>query len=218
MAHDHEGQSPDFGGDGARVFAQKGFAGASLEEISERAGYTTGALYHHFANKEQLLLELLRTGWSIRNTRWVESVGQVIEDQTTDPFETLSRFVIERSDRDDEREPLRGEIWLYALRNPEGMAIVADKFREQIDGLVPVIATVMERLGTAPGIEPDEMTTVALALFQGLVQRRRMDPSSVPDDLFARVLRRLFAPSATEDGEPSTQPAGTPPKRTGPRT
>ena len=205
-------------GAAARVFAQKGFAGASLEEISELAGYTTGALYHHFANKEQLFLELLRSGWSIRNAPWGEAVSRVFEDETTDPFDALSRFVIERSDRDDEREPLRGEIWLYALRNPEGMAIVADELREQIDGLVAVIAKVMERLGTAPGIEPDEMTAVALALFQGLVQRRRINPSTVPDDLFARVLRRLFAPAAAEDDEPSTQPAGTPPKRTGPRT
>jgi AcrR family transcriptional regulator len=185
-------------GAAARVFAQKGFAGASLEEISELAGYTTGALYHHFANKEQLFLELLRTGWSIRNVQWVEAVSRVFEDQTTDPFDALSRFVIERSDRDNEREPLQGEIWLYALRNPEGMAIVADKLREQTDGLVPVIAAVMERIGTAPGINPDEMTTVALALFQGLVQRRRMDPRTVPDDLFARVLRRLFAPAPPE--------------------
>ena len=99
-------------------------------------------------------MELLRTGWSIRNAQWVEAVSSVFADETTDPFDARSRFVVERSDRGDEREPLRGEIWLYALRNPEGMAIVADQLREQTEGLVPVMAAVMERLGSAPGIDP----------------------------------------------------------------
>lgn len=33
----------------ADVFADCGFAGASLEQIAGRAGVTRGALYHHFA-------------------------------------------------------------------------------------------------------------------------------------------------------------------------
>jgi len=47
---------------------------------------------------------------------------------------------------------------------------------------------------TPSGISPQEMTTVALALFQGLVRRRLIDPASVPDDLYPRVLRRLMEP------------------------
>jgi hypothetical protein len=37
------------------------------------------------------------------------------------------------------------------------------------------------------------VTTAVLALFQGLVHQRRVDPGRVPDDLFARALRWLFA-------------------------
>ena len=43
----------------ARTFARKGYAGASVEEIAESAGYSTGALYSNFASKEQLFLELM---------------------------------------------------------------------------------------------------------------------------------------------------------------
>jgi len=39
---------------GRELFAQKGFAGAGREEIVERAGVTRGAMYHHFASKEDL--------------------------------------------------------------------------------------------------------------------------------------------------------------------
>ena len=36
------------------LFAEKGFAGTSIEDIVRAAGVTRGALYHHFASKEEL--------------------------------------------------------------------------------------------------------------------------------------------------------------------
>ena len=57
----------------ARVFAQKGFGGASLEEIAETAGYTTGALYYNFTGKEQLFLELLNVGMTRQAARRAEA-------------------------------------------------------------------------------------------------------------------------------------------------
>ena len=39
---------------GRRLFAEKGFAGTSTEEIVLAAGVTRGALYYHFRNKQDL--------------------------------------------------------------------------------------------------------------------------------------------------------------------
>jgi AcrR family transcriptional regulator len=189
----------------AEVFARKGFAGASLEEIAELAGYTTGAIYYHFGNKDKLILELIETGWSQRNAAWVNAATRLFAagdsddpeipaELAADPYAALALALVRRADRRAESGPLGGEFWLYALRNPDGMAVVAEKLREQIDGLSPVFAAAMERAGTPPGITPEEMTTVVLALFQGLARRRSIDPASVPDDLYARVLRRLMEP------------------------
>src|SRR5438309_5825862 len=43
----------------ADVFAQKGFYGASLEEIAEAAGFTRGAIYSNFGSKDELLLAVI---------------------------------------------------------------------------------------------------------------------------------------------------------------
>ena len=40
-------------------FMEKGFEGASMRTIAERAGYTTGMLYARFADKSQLFKELV---------------------------------------------------------------------------------------------------------------------------------------------------------------
>ena len=40
----------------ARVYAQHGFGGATLDEVAAEAGLTKGAVYSHFGSKENLLL------------------------------------------------------------------------------------------------------------------------------------------------------------------
>ena len=49
----------------ARVFAERGIIGASVEEICEAAGFTRGAFYSNFADKDELVLALIRQ--SIKN-------------------------------------------------------------------------------------------------------------------------------------------------------
>src|SRR3954470_19824911 len=44
----------------ARVFVERGFAGASIEAITAEAGYTRGAFYSNFNSKEELFAELLQ--------------------------------------------------------------------------------------------------------------------------------------------------------------
>ena len=41
------------------VFAQKGYAGASLSEIARQAGLRKASLYHHFSTKDSLYLSVL---------------------------------------------------------------------------------------------------------------------------------------------------------------
>ncbi len=44
----------------AAIFAQKGYAAATVREIVEAAGVTKPALYYYFRNKEGIYLELMR--------------------------------------------------------------------------------------------------------------------------------------------------------------
>ena len=44
----------------SEVFAERGFHGATVEDICERAGFTRGAFYSNFSSKDDLVLELSR--------------------------------------------------------------------------------------------------------------------------------------------------------------
>ena len=43
----------------ARVFEERGYAGATTNRIAERAGVSIGSLYQYFPNKESILVVLL---------------------------------------------------------------------------------------------------------------------------------------------------------------
>ena len=169
-----------------RVFARKGYAGASVEEIAESAGYSIGALYSNFASKEQLFLELM----AARGERRVTAVAEVLG--TEDPVGALAGLLERTAGRDPVLMALRAEFWLYAVRNPEAMGALRAQQRQQADALIEVISAAMERWNTPPGVPPAEVAAVVLAMFQGLLRQRRIDPDRVSGDLFAQGLRWLF--------------------------
>jgi AcrR family transcriptional regulator len=170
----------------AVVFARKGYVGASVEEIAESAGYSIGALYSNFASKEQLFLELM----AARGERRASAVAEMLD--TGDPVDALAGLLERAGDRDPDLVALRAEFWLYAVRNPEAMGALRAQQRQQVDGLLGVISAAMERRGTPPGVPAAEVAAVVLAMFQGLVRQRRIDPDRVSGDLFAQGLRWLF--------------------------
>ncbi len=55
-----------------RLFAERGFGGASVREIVEAAGVTKPVLYYHYGNKEGLFLETVR--------HHMDRLGQVMTD------------------------------------------------------------------------------------------------------------------------------------------
>jgi AcrR family transcriptional regulator len=66
-------------GAAAAVFAEQGFAAASLREIAGRAGLLPGSLYHHFPSKESLFAAVHKEGFR-RLIDAVETAVAALED------------------------------------------------------------------------------------------------------------------------------------------
>jgi AcrR family transcriptional regulator len=173
----------------ARTFARKGYAGASVEEIAESAGYSIGALYSNFGGKQELFLELMAGRASRRRRAMVAEILQADDD----PVEALAELLQRTGSPDPDLMALRAEFWLYAVRNPEAMGALTAQRREQIDALVEVVSAAMSRLGIPEGVSAIAVATVSLAMFQGLMRQRRIDPERVSGELLAQGLRWLFA-------------------------
>jgi AcrR family transcriptional regulator len=68
----------------ARGLSRHGYANLMLEEVAREAGYTRGALYHQFRDKEDLALAVLR--WA--DETWQREVGEIAAGRD-DPVATL---------------------------------------------------------------------------------------------------------------------------------
>jgi AcrR family transcriptional regulator len=176
----------------AQVFAQRGYAGASVDEIAEAAGYSAGALYSNFNGKEQLFLELMSERRSQGIARQAAQAAAIIGEDGPDPLARLVRRLENADGRSPDAAALQAEFWLFAVRNPEAMRVLAATTDERVEMLAPLVGHVMSRYDAATEVPPESVTRIALALFQGLARQRRID-AAVPAELFTLGMRWLLA-------------------------
>lgn len=172
---------------GLAVFADRGYGAASVEEIARRAGVSVGSVYAHFTSKEKLFLALME--------RRADREFAAAEAEITEGFEAvlpaLDRRLREEADS-DHLAMLAAEAWLYAVRSPEFGADLAEHQARVQDVVSDLVTAERQRRGAHWCLEDTEVAAVVSALYQGLVQQRRLRPDSVPDDLFGRTLRALL--------------------------
>ncbi len=70
----------------ARGLSRNGYGNLVLEEVAREAGYTRGALYHQFRDKEDLALAVI--DWV--NENWMRKVGEPAAQQTEPIAELLA--------------------------------------------------------------------------------------------------------------------------------
>jgi AcrR family transcriptional regulator len=147
-----------------RLFAERGYRGASLDDIAEAAGFSKGAVYSNWPGKEALFLELLDTA------RTEQPADQLSTEPTGWALATLDFFV-------------------EAVRNPNTRGLLADRYREARRSLGPGLA--QDRPDPAWATW-EELATVAMALGTGLIIQAAIDERAVDPTLAGRVLQRLL--------------------------
>jgi AcrR family transcriptional regulator len=174
----------------ARVFARQGLHGASVEAVSEEAGFSRGALYSNFKSKEDLFLAL----YEERIDRRRRELREVMQ-RAGDPAEGIapaSANVMQSLDREREWFLLYFEFVLHAARDAE----FADRFerlREQgLAELADGIAAGLEKAELESTLEPADLALALKALSYGLTLERLVNEDAVPGELLGRVMELIF--------------------------
>ena len=164
-----------------RVFAARGFNGASVDDVAADAGYTTGAVYSNFGGKEDLFL----SAFEQHIARHAHEVTDAVAEQGTPG--AAAQWMAFLGDA-PEMFLLFVEYWAWAVRDPARRERYAERFatfRETTERLIG------ER-SELPAEERRRLAVMANALTYGVAFQRLAEPEAVPDDLFADALRRLF--------------------------
>jgi len=119
------------------VFARDGYAGASVDEITEHAGYSRGAFYANFQNKDDLFLAMLEMQMEA-----VIAAATGIINSATEPaakIALLKKVYIEEA-HNKNLFLLFTEFFLFAIRN-HGMR---DRFNRLNQRYMETIATILK--------------------------------------------------------------------------
>ncbi|WP_066900755.1 TetR/AcrR family transcriptional regulator [Mycolicibacterium houstonense] len=157
------------------VFAEKGFAPATLDDIARAAGYTKGAIYKHFATKEDLFLAVSDRYWRRYFDNFAEVMASAKQVGVRERDEIAKRWRELSQDRGAEHAALGHEFTLYLRRNPESRDRVAAKRSEVVDALAKFIVEGIERLGGTLLIPPKTFAQVLIATSDSVVLGSELD-------------------------------------------
>lgn len=68
-----------------QIFAEKGFDGARMDEIAERAGVKKSLIYYHFEGKDQLLQEILNM--------FFDDYGKLLRSEVDDETKNNNKYM-----------------------------------------------------------------------------------------------------------------------------
>ena len=180
----------------ARVFARRGFHGASVEAISEDAGLSTGAIYSNFKGKEDLFLSLYEERIERRRAELRSAVERAGGGQAG--LAAASADVGETFRRDRDWFLLYFEFALHAARDPA----FARRFRRVrqagLRDLVGGLSEGLERAGLEPTMSAVQLARGLRGLSYGLALERLVGDGRGSEELFERFTELIFRGLAAE--------------------
>jgi AcrR family transcriptional regulator len=174
---------------GKEVFIKVGIDAASLEEVAETAGYSRGAFYSNFANKDELVVGVLE----MEIQRGLQELNDLFA-QDLPPMERLAviRSVYLSMSGDIDDCMFWMGIRLYAVRNPDVRPKIAEILRSHTAAVAGYVRRMYEELGKEPPAPPEVIAVGLLAQAQGLALSRMVDPESISVEEFGQALGIYF--------------------------
>jgi AcrR family transcriptional regulator len=149
----------------ARGLSRFGYGNLVLERVAGEAGYSRGALYHLFANKEDLALAVV--AW-VEETWWAEMSPLIADDDPVAALIAVARAHAVYCRRDIARVHMVLSVEFSGRDHPVGRAVAAAGERVLIE--CTRLITAGRKAGTIPPGPPPRVLALAyLGAVEGLV-------------------------------------------------
>ena len=170
------------------VFVHKGFDAASVDEISEKAGYSRGAFYSNFDDKDQVFLAVIERRWP--------SAPKAIEDifqRISEPAERAAavREWYSNQWRFKDFIALRTEFSERAMRHRSGRKHLAELQRQELETIAAALRRYFGATDRVPAGRPEIVALVLLAAIHGL-GNLAIDTEPEWEQMYTEAARLVF--------------------------
>ncbi|HEX5829034.1 MAG TPA: TetR family transcriptional regulator [Candidatus Limnocylindrales bacterium] len=185
--------------DAARVaFAEKGVFGATIEDICDAGGFTRGAVYSSFADKDDVLNAVIEREHEALLAHITGSIGLVEREvAAAGSLEAAATSLVNRIVRtiplDRQVTLIATELEIMAVRRPDLSASfleVNNAFRER---LAEFLVAALARVGREPVADPLDIIDAVKAIGERSVRRALIEgPDADPDSLSEAILPTML--------------------------
>jgi AcrR family transcriptional regulator len=174
----------------AKVFAQRGLQQASIDEVAEDAGFTKGAFYANFKNKEELFLAMLDERFAKR----IEDIEEVIAGEGDAPQKARragdQHAAMLSADREWQR--LFFEFSAYAARDEDFREELLTRYRAMRSRIAAALSSHDE--DSAKKMLPAEQVALMVSVMEhGFALEKLLEGDDLPDELYGTMLMIFFA-------------------------
>jgi AcrR family transcriptional regulator len=175
----------------ADAFTRVGYEAATVDGITEAAGFSRGAFYSNFDSKGELFLTLVESRISGR----LEDIAAAFQEGGSPRERIISggRYLDSLVAQDRQWCLLYMEFWGRAVREPKLRRRFAAQYEAWRSGIAEIIDTQSAELGVTLDAPSRELASALVALFEGHVLQKLIDPKGFEEGVFSRLLLRFFA-------------------------
>ncbi|GAA0504073.1 hypothetical protein GCM10011581_25580 [Saccharopolyspora subtropica] len=199
-----------------RQFCQHGINGASIEAITDDAGFTRGAFYSNFDSKEELFLALIerenRTRLETLRERFGEAIAPLARVEGKpgpDVLEEVLADIIASQPMDQQWCLLHSEFLLLAMRNPQVAPRFLESARAFHQQLADLLDTALESVGLRFVVDTVDLTQMVVNQAEAAIQEAILSGAEDTDRAARDSIMRILPPllhSLTELRDPPTGP------------
>lgn len=181
------------------VFAARGVHAASVEQITEHAGFTRGAFYSNFSTKEELFFALMERENTNRLSRLREQMDVTLPalDEGVDVSDEAAFGAIVLTFLDTQLDGRRWcligtEFALLAMRDPEVASAFVDYQRLFLGQLTDIVTTAIDRVGRRFLLPAVEACSLLASIYEDETMAGQLRGEPEPETM-ERIRARIAA-------------------------
>ncbi|MDP4145939.1 MAG: TetR/AcrR family transcriptional regulator [Bacillota bacterium] len=174
-----------------KVFSQRGYTGATMDEIAVTAGVAKGTLYYHFKSKEEIFKYIITEGMNL-----IKEQVEIANSEVEDPIEKLRGICrVQLSvlhQNKDFFKVVMSQLWGQELRQLQ----LRDVIRAYIQGIEKYLGEAMNagviKKGETSFMAYTFFGTLCSAAVYELMNEEKKDIESIIDNLMRYILNGII--------------------------
>jgi AcrR family transcriptional regulator len=149
-----------------KVFTERGFSHARMDDIVAESGLSKGTLYWYFDSKESIIVSILDRvfDWETARMRTILAGEQSAHEK----LDEIVRITVEDLDRISPLMPIFFEFWSLSFRNATINKTITRYYRKFIDLIEPILEQGIEQ-GDFRSVPVRETAISIGAIFEGTI-------------------------------------------------